>query len=118
MALPHLVSVDKYLVFHNEAQRAAVHDRNVKTVYDLFSAVWFDSDRLPRDPSRMYVLKGRLLGFLNAACRKTFIDLHALRRDKLIEFGGKYPDHLSRSFSQRSALRLDHPSLCGRSCML
>ena len=32
------------------------------------------SDRLPRDrfPSRMYVLKGRLLGFLNAACRKTF----------------------------------------------
>ena len=92
MALPHLVSVDKYLVFHNEAQRAAVHGRNVKTVYDLFSAVWFDSDRLPRDPSRMYVLKGRLLGFLNAACRKTFIDLHALRRDKLIEFGGKYPD--------------------------
>ena len=92
MAAPHLVSVDKYLVFHNEAQRAAVHDRNVKTVYDLFSAVWFDSDRLPRDPSRMYVLKGRLLGFLNAACRKTFIDLHALRRDKLIEFGGKlYP---------------------------
>ena len=36
MALPHLVSVDKYLVFHNEAQRAAVHDLNVKTVYDLF----------------------------------------------------------------------------------
>ena len=72
---PHLVSVDKYLVFHNEAQRTTVHYRNVKTVYDLFSAVWFDSDRLPRDPSRMYVLKGRLLGFLNAACRKTFIDL-------------------------------------------
>ena len=38
MAPPHLVSVDKYLVFHNEAQRAAVHDRNVKTVYDLFTS--------------------------------------------------------------------------------
>ena len=43
----------------NEAR--AAHGRNVKTVYDLFNTVWVDSDRLPRDSSRMYVLKGRLL---------------------------------------------------------
>ena len=31
------MSVDKYLVFHNDAQRVAMHDHNVKTVYDLFN---------------------------------------------------------------------------------
>lgn len=38
MAPPHVVPVADYLVFINDAQRAAVHARNVKTVYDLFSA--------------------------------------------------------------------------------
>ena len=68
-APPHLVSVDKYLVFHCDAQRAAVHDHNVKTVYDLFNAVWFDSDRLSRDPSRMYryVLHGHFTCTATAA---------------------------------------------------
>lgn len=90
MAAPHLVSVDKYLVC-NEAQRFAVDAYHIKTVYDLFHFVWFDCDRLPCNPKRMYVLKKRLINFMNARLRKTFIDLSALKRDNLVEFGGKYP---------------------------
>ena len=101
MATARLAPVSKYLVFNNQAQCAAVSALRITTVYDLFNAVWIDSEFLPRDTSRMYVLKGRLLGFLNAACLKTFIDLHALKRDKLIEFGGKYPN-------QFVALVVDH----------
>lgn len=84
--------LSKYLIFNHDAQRTAVRELNIHTVYDLFLAVWIDSKHLPQRSTRLYVLKGRLMRYLNKACRKSFLDLHALRRDGLIEFGGKYPD--------------------------
>ena len=86
------VPVATYLALKNDTQRAALAKLNIVTLQDLFNAVWIPSKRLPRVSSRIHVLKGRLLRFLNSHVYDTFIDLYALKRAGLIQLGGRYPD--------------------------
>jgi hypothetical protein len=84
--------IHKFLIYAKPEQRAVVEKLHLHTLRDLFNAVWIPTDRLPTQHNRIVVFKGRLLSFLNQQCLKTFVDFEAMRRARLIEFGGQYPN--------------------------